>query len=124
MGEEGLHGFISEVLKALGARVLECELDRRDWTRIWFLAAESCGHQIKYVLQETHDGRLFPHARFGVVGCRLGCCDTARYLLEPVRIVEDRDGCPARRSEAVDECEEEAPAAGTEQGRDIPALLR
>jgi hypothetical protein len=105
VGEESLHGFISEVMKALGARVLECELDRRYRTRVWVFAAEGCGHQIEDVLQEAHDRGLFPHARFGVVGGRFGCCDATRDLLEPVRVVEDRDGRPARRPEAVDERE-------------------
>lgn len=111
-------------MKAVGARVLECELDRRDWTRVWVFAAECCGHQIENVLQEAHDWGLFPHPCFGVVGGRLGGGDAACDLLESVRVVEDRYGCPARRPEAVDEREEEAPAAGAEQGRDIPALLR
>ena len=124
MGEKRFHGFISEVMKAVGARVLECQLDRRDRTRIRLLAAECCGHQIEDVLQQTHDWGLLTHPRFGVVGGRFGRCDAACDLLEPVRIVEDRDGCPARRPEAVDEREEEPPAAVAEQGRDIPALLR
>lgn len=124
MGEECLHCFVSEVAKVVGASVLECELDRRNWTRVWVFAAEGCGHQIEDVLQEAHDWGLFPHPCFGVVGGRLGGGDAACDLLEPVRVVEDRNSCPARRPEAVDESEEEAPAAGAEQGRDIPALLR
>lgn len=124
MREENLHRFISEVVKVVCACVLECELDRRDGTRIRLFAAEGCGHQIKDVLQETHDGRLFPHTRFGVVGGRLGLRDGSRDLLEAIGVVEYRDGRPARRPEAVDEREQEAPATGTEQGRDIPALLR
>lgn len=108
----------------VGARVLEGQLDRRDRTWIRLFAAEGSGHQIEDVLQDAYDGRLFPHPRFGVVGSRFGLRDAARDLLAPFRVVEDRDCRPTRRPEAVDEREEEAPAAGTEQGRDIPALLR
>lgn len=124
MGEEGLHCFISEVVKVVCASILECELDRRDGTRIRLFAAEGSGHQIEDVLQETHDGCLLTHPRFGVVGGRFRFCDGPCDLFEAIGIVEDRDGCPARRPEAVDECEEEAPAAGAEQDRRIPALLR
>ena len=124
MGEEGLHCFISEVVKVVGASVLECELDRRDGTRVRLFAAEGSGHQVENVLEQTHDWGLLTHPCFGIVGSRFGLRDSARDLLEAIGIVEDRDGCPARRREAVDECEEEAPAAGAEQGRRIPALLR
>lgn len=124
MGEEGLHRFISEAVKVIGASVLECELDRRDRTRVRLFTSEGCGHQIENVLQEAHDGCLFPHPRFGIVGGRFGFGDGLCDLLEALGIVEDRDGRPARRREAVDEDEEEAPAAGAEQGRRIPALLR
>lgn len=92
-------------MKTVGARVLKCQLDRGDWTWIRLLAAEGCGHQIENVLQEAHDGSLFPHARFCVVGGRFGRCDASRDLLEPFRIVEDRYGRSARRPEAVDERE-------------------
>lgn len=111
-------------MKAIGASVLECELDRRDRTRVRLFTSEGCGHQIENVLQEAHDGCLFPHPRFGIVGSRFGLRYSARDLLEAIGIVEDRDCRPARRSEAVDEGEQEAPAAGAEQGRRIPALLR
>ena len=111
-------------MKAVCARILECQLDRRDGTRIRVFAAEGCGHQIENVLQQTHDGRLLAHPRLSVVGGRLGLGDGLCDLLEALGIVEDRDGRPARRREAVDEREEEAPAAGAEQGRRIPALLR
>lgn len=108
----------------VGASVLECELDRRDGTRVRLFAAEGCGHQIEDVLQEAHDGGLLTHPRFGIVGSRFCLRDSARDLLEAIGVVEDRDCRPARRSEAVDEGEQEAPAAGAEQGRRIPALLR
>lgn len=108
----------------VGASVLECELDRRDGTRIRLFAAERSGHQIEDVLQEAHDWGLLTHPRFGIVGSRFCLRDSARDLLEAIGVVEDRDGRPARRPEAVDEREEEAPAAGAEQGRRVPALLR
>jgi hypothetical protein len=122
--EEGLHGFISEAVKVIGACILECELDRRDRTRIRLLMTEGAGHKIENVLQEAHDGCLLTHPRLGVVGCRFRFCDASRDLLEGVRVVEDRDGRPARRSEAVNEGEQESPAASAEQGRCIPAMLR
>lgn len=50
MGEEGLHRFISEAVKVIGARILECQLDRRDRTRVRLFTSEGCGHQIKDVL--------------------------------------------------------------------------
>lgn len=111
-------------MKAVGARVLECQLDRRDGTRVRLFTAEGSGHQIEDVLQEAHDGGLLTHPRFGIVGSRFCLRDSARDLLEAIGVVEDRDCRPARRPKAVDEGEQEAPAAGTEQGRRIPALLR
>lgn len=124
MGEESLHCFISEVVKVIGASVLECELDRRDRTRVRLFAAEGSGHQVENVLEQSHDWGLLAHPRLSVVGGCLGLGDGSRDLLEAIGIVEDRDGCSARRPEAVDEREEEAPAAGAEQDRRIPALLR
>lgn len=111
-------------MKAVGARVLKCQLDRRDWARVRLFTAEGSGYQIENVLEQSHDGGLLAHPRLSVVGGCLGLGDGSRDLLEAVGIVEDRDGCSARRREAVDECEEEAPAAGAEQGRRVPALLR
>lgn len=86
--------------------------------------AEGTSHKIEDVLEEAHDGRLLTHPRLGVVGSRFRFCDASRDLLETFGVVENRDCCPARRPEAVDEREEEAPAAGAEQGGNIPALFR
>ena len=111
-------------MKAVGARVLECQLDRRDWARVRLFTAEGSGHQVENVLEQSHDGGLLTHPRLSVVGGCLGLCDGLCDLLETLGIVENRDCRPARRPKAVDEGEQEAPAAGTEQGRRIPALLR
>ena len=69
-------------------------------------------------------GVCFAHPRLGIVCCRFGLCDGSRVSSKTFGVVENRDCCPARRPEAVDEREEEAPAAGAEQGGNIPALFR
>ncbi|WP_048726240.1 hypothetical protein [Kytococcus sedentarius] len=111
-------------MEALCARVLECEFNRRDWTRIRFLSSDRGGDQVEDVLQEAYDGGLLPHARLGVIAPVVAVGDLPRGFFEAVRVVEYCDDRSARWRQPVNKGEKESPAAGAEQGRDIPALLR